>query len=220
MLLIFDEIQCGMARTGKLFAFEYADVQPDICTSARGIAGGFPLGACLATHKAASGMVYGTHGSTYGGNPLGCAVGAKAVQMMLAKGFMENIQDVGFYLNDLLKKLSTKFPKVITEIRGKGLMQGFVLSSEFVARDVVAKMLEAGIITIPASENVVRILPPLIITKHDCDDLITLLETFFETLEKEQKTSLYYRKIFDRFWQKLMPKISVYSRRCKAQNML
>ena len=184
ILLIFDEVQCGMARTGKLFAFEYAGIQPDICTSAKGIAGGFPLGACLATDKAASGMVHGTHGSTYGGNPLACAVGLKSVQMMLAKGFMENVQEVGAYLHEGLAKIAVKHPSIITELRGKGLMQGIVLSADYAARNIAEKMLEAGVIVIPASDNVVRFLPPLIITKSDCDALMALLQTFFETLDK------------------------------------
>jgi len=187
ILLIFDEVQCGMARTGKLFAFEYAGIEPDICTSAKGIAGGFPLGACLATHKAAAGMVHGTHGSTYGGNPLACAVGLKAVQMMLAKGFMENVVKVGEYLHEGLVKTADKYPNIISSLRGKGLMRGIVLSQDYTARDIAAKMLEAGIVIIPASDNVVRILPPLIITKHDCDELMGLLQAFFENIAISEK---------------------------------
>ena len=185
ILLIFDEIQCGMGRSGKLFAFEYADVQPDICTSAKGIAAGFPLGACLATHKAAAGMVYGTHGSTYGGNPLACAAGHKAVSMLLADGFMKNVQETGAYLLSGLKALATQYPHIFKTARGKGFMQALVLTEDYAPRDIAEKLLQSGVIVIPASDNAVRFLPPLILTKGDCDILLDLLKSFFAQLEKE-----------------------------------
>ncbi|MEM6603577.1 MAG: aspartate aminotransferase family protein [Pseudomonadota bacterium] len=179
ILLIFDEIQSGMGRTGKLFAFEHAEIAPDICTSAKGIAGGFPLGACLATDKAAAGMTYGTHGSTYGGNPLGCAVGHAAVEMILEDGFLSHVTQIGVYLKDKLLHLQEKYPDYMTDVRGIGLLLGIKLHDDYKVRDVAEKLLYEGLITIPASDNVMRIVPPLIITQNECDHLCDILDGFF-----------------------------------------
>lgn len=181
ILLIFDEIQSGMGRTGKLFAFEHAGVTPDICTSAKGIGGGFPLGACLATQKAVRGMVYGTHGSTYGGNALACAVGQTALELILEQEFLDNVATVGLKLKQALHRLQTDYPHLIKEVRGIGLMLGIVLHDSYPVRRVADSALETGLIMIPASDNTLRLLPALIMTKDDVDVFSDLLK---KTLEK------------------------------------
>jgi acetylornithine/N-succinyldiaminopimelate aminotransferase len=161
LLLIFDEIQTGIGRTGKLFAHEWAGVQPDIMAIAKGIGGGFPMGACLATAKAARGMTAGTHGSTFGGNPLAMAVGNAVLETVLAPGFLEHVQAMGNYLRQQLAGLMGDYPSVFTQMRGQGLMIGLKLgvpNGEF-----VAELRDRGMLAIPAGDNVVRLLPPLII---------------------------------------------------------
>ncbi len=163
LLLAFDEVQCGMGRTGYLFAYEYYGVKPDIVATAKAIAGGFPLGACLATKKAASGMTLGVHGTTYGGNPLAMAVADSVLDVMLEKNFLPNVQKVAAELRLELENLKQKFPDLIDEIRGVGLMLGIKINQKIENTAVVKKFIENGLLTIPAGENVIRILPPLII---------------------------------------------------------
>jgi acetylornithine/N-succinyldiaminopimelate aminotransferase len=168
MLLLLDEIQCGVGRTGKLFAHEWAGITPDIMSIAKGIGGGFPLGACLATETAAKGMTAGTHGSTFGGNPLATAVGTAVLEVVTAEGFMENVRDTALYLKQKLASLKDSHPTVIEDIRGEGLMIGIkckVLNTAFQAAALAEKLL-----TIGAGDNVVRLLPPLIISKADVNE--------------------------------------------------
>ncbi len=177
VLLIFDEIQSGFGRTGDFFAFERSGVTPDICTTAKGIGGGFPLGACLITEKAAAGMGYGSHGSTYGGNPLGCALGVAVIERLCAPGFLQSVQEKGALLKSELEKLRSKFPNLIDEIRGRGLFAGIRLSENAPSpREFAESASAAGLIIIPASDRTVRLLPALNITKTDLREGIALLE--------------------------------------------
>ncbi len=166
LLLAFDEVQCGMGRVGKLFAYEHFEVKPDLIASAKAIAGGFPLGACLATANAASGMTLGVHGTTYGGNPLAMAVANSVLDVMLAPDFFANVQKVAAELKSELQNLQKDFPTLIDEIRGVGLMLGIKINQKIENTEVVKKLIENGMLVIPAGENVIRILPPLIITSE------------------------------------------------------
>ncbi|MEG3179212.1 aspartate aminotransferase family protein [Sphingomonas sp. LT1P40] len=164
MLLILDEIQCGYGRTGKFFAHEHYGITPDIMTVAKGIGGGFPLGACLATEEAAKGMVFGTHGSTYGGNPLAMAAGMAVLDVMLEDGFFERVEKMGDRLRQAFEQMIPNHDQLFDEIRGKGLMLGIKLKEPAVARDFVAHLRDNhGLLTVAAGENVFRVLPPLVI---------------------------------------------------------
>ncbi len=174
LLLCFDEVQCGMGRTGKLFAYEHYGVAPDILASAKGIGGGFPLGAVLATQDAGKGMVVGSHGTTYGGNPLAMACGNAVLDIILAPGFLDDVAAKGLALKQKLAGLADLYPGVIAGIRGQGLMQGLqlrVANGEFAAAARAEKL-----IVIPALENVVRILPPLIVSEDEISEGIVRLE--------------------------------------------
>jgi acetylornithine/N-succinyldiaminopimelate aminotransferase len=184
MLLIFDEIQCGVGRTGKLFAHEWLGVTPDIMAIAKGIGGGFPLGACLATEAAASGMLAGTHGSTYGGNPLATAVGAAVLEVVTAPGFLENVQAQAIHLKQKLARLKDEHPTVIEDIRGEGLMMGIKCRVPNTALQAAA--LENKLLTIAAGDNVVRLLPPLVITRSDVDEAIAKLDKACVSLKKAE----------------------------------
>lgn len=173
-LLILDEVQCGIGRTGRFFAHEWAGITPDIVMSAKGIGGGFPLGAVLATENAASGMVAGTHGSTYGGNPLGCAVGAKVVETILKPGFLDEVRRKSSLLRQKLEGLIAAHPDVFTDVRGTGLMLG--LKCKAANMDVVKAGYDALVITVPAADNVVRLLPPLNLSDADIDEAIARLD--------------------------------------------
>lgn len=175
LLLVFDEIQCGMGRTGKLFAYQWADVDADIIASAKGIGGGFPLGACFATENAASGMVVGTHGSTYGGNPLAMAVGNAVMDILLEDGFMDHVQKMGDMLGARLAGLQQRFPELISEVRGKGLMRGLRLP-DVATKPATVDLLNRGLVTAVAGDMVVRMLPPLILTEDHIDEAITIWE--------------------------------------------
>ena len=164
MLLILDEIQCGYGRTGKFFAHEHYGITPDIMTIAKGIGGGFPLGACVATEEAAKGMVVGTHGSTYGGNPLAMAAGQAILDVMLEPGFFEHVAKMGDRLRQAFEQLIPNHDHLFEEIRGKGLMLGIKMKEPAVARDFVAHLRDNhGLLTVAAGENVFRVLPPLVI---------------------------------------------------------
>ena len=182
-LLIFDEIQSGMGRTGKLFACEWAGVQPDIMTVAKALGGGFPIGACLATHEAASGMVPGTHGSTYGGNPLACAVALTAFDEIAKPEMLEHVRQLAGYFGQQLQGLKDRYPDVIAEIRGKGLLIGLKLipnNREFMqlARD--QRLLIAG-----GGENCVRLLPPLIMTVDEAREVVAKLEAACQAAQEK-----------------------------------
>lgn len=175
VLLIFDEIQCGMGRTGRLFAHEWAGVTPDVMAVAKGIGGGFPLGACLATETAAAPMTAGSHGSTYGGNPLACAVGAEVLSIVLEPGFLDGVSRISGRMRQGLESLVARHPQVFSHVRGAGLMLGLVCHVP--NADVIAKGYDAGVLTVPAAENVVRILPPLNLTEAEVDEALRRLDT-------------------------------------------
>ena len=176
ILLIFDEIQCGVGRTGTLFAHEQAGVTPDIMGIAKGIGGGFPLGACLATEDAAQGMVPGTHGSTYGGNPLGCAVGCAVLDEVLAPGFLDEVKRKAGHLRQRLAELADTNPDMIEEVRGEGLMLGVRFKEGTAAIDVVNAAYEGKMLTVPAAENTVRLLPPLNVTDEELSECVSRLD--------------------------------------------
>lgn len=180
-LLIFDEVQCGVGRTGKFFAHEWAGVTPDICMSAKGIGGGFPLGAVLATEDAASGMVVGTHGSTYGGNPLAMAVGGKMVDVVTGNGFLGEVNRKAGLLRQKLEGLVDAHPDIFESVRGVGLMLG--LKCKVAPADLVAAGYDAHVITVPAADNVVRLLPPLNITDEDIAEGVARLDAAATALE-------------------------------------
>jgi acetylornithine/N-succinyldiaminopimelate aminotransferase len=174
LLLFFDEIQCGMGRTGKLFAHDWYGVTPDVMCVAKGIGGGFPLGACLASEKAAVGMVPGTHGTTYGGNPLAMAVGNAALDLMLAPGFLDTVVERGETLRRKLGDLIARHPRVFAEVRGMGLMVGLKTVVDLPA--VIAAARSNGLLGVPAVDNVMRLLPPLNITDDHINEAIECLD--------------------------------------------
>jgi acetylornithine/N-succinyldiaminopimelate aminotransferase len=183
ILLLFDEIQCGVGRTGKLFAHEWAGITPDIMAIAKGIGGGFPLGACLATENAAKGMVAGTHGSTFGGNPLATAVGNAVMDVVLEEGFLDNVLRQSINLKQKLERLKDQHPNVIEEIRGSGLMIGIKCKLPNTAFQKAA--LDEKLLVIGAGDNVVRLLPPLIVTDADVTEAVHKLEAACVALEKK-----------------------------------
>ncbi len=174
LLLIFDEVQCGVGRTGKMFAHEWAGVTPDLMMVAQGIGGGFPLGAVLATENAASGMTAGTHGSTYGGNPLGCAVGNAVVNIIGTDAFLEDVNRKAGLMRQKLEGLVASHPDVFESVRGSGLMLG--LKCKATNSDVVSAGYRHEVITVPAADNVIRLLPPLNITDEDIAEAVSRLD--------------------------------------------
>ncbi|WP_426240257.1 aspartate aminotransferase family protein [Pararhizobium sp. DWP1-1-3] len=185
LLLILDEVQSGVGRTGKLFAHEWAGVTPDIMAVAKGIGGGFPLGACLATEDAASGMVAGTHGSTYGGNPLAMAVGNAVLDVILADDFLQNVRDVSLVFRQGLASLADRFPDVIEEIRGEGLMLG--IKAKVPSADLLKAIRAERLLAVPAGENVIRLLPPLVTTAEEAREGLARLERAAEQLTTERR---------------------------------
>ena len=179
-LLILDEVQCGVGRTGKLFAHEWAGITPDIMMVAKGIGGGFPLGAVLASENAASGMTAGTHGSTYGGNPLACAVGLKVLQIVSDQAFLDRVNKAAGALRQKLEGLVAAYPDVFDHVRGEGLMLGLVCKAA--NTDVVGAGYQAGVLTVPAADNVVRLLPALNISDEDIAESLNRLESAAQTV--------------------------------------
>merc|ERR1712078_34023 len=174
ILLILDEVQCGIGRSGDFFAFEKSKVKPDIVPIAKGIGGGFPIGAVLMTKKVASSMIPGSHGSTFGGNPLTMSVGNAVLDQIFKKGFLSNIEKVSKYFYKELDKLKKDYPNIIKEIRGKGLLIGIQLHSD---QSSFIKSLEQNyLLTIRASENVIRILPPLNVKKNEIDLALKIIK--------------------------------------------
>ena len=174
ILLILDEVQCGIGRSGKFFAFEHAKIKPDIVPIAKGIGGGFPIGAVLVNKKVASGMKPGTHGSTFGGNPLAMSAGNAIMDVMFKKGFLANVLKNGKYFLSELNKLKNKYPKIIKEVRGKGLLLGLCLHKNQVP--FIDKLLKSNLLTIRAAENVVRLLPPLNVTKQEINLSLKIID--------------------------------------------
>ncbi|KEJ89793.1 aspartate aminotransferase family protein [Sulfitobacter donghicola] len=174
ILLILDEVQCGVGRTGKLFAHEWAGITPDIMMVAKGIGGGFPLGAVLATENAASGMTAGTHGSTYGGNPLACAVGSKVMDIVADPAFLDEVSRKAGFMRQKLEGLVASHPDIFEEVRGTGLMLG--LKCKVACGNVVSAGYGAEVIVVPAADDVVRLLPPLTITDEEITEAIARLD--------------------------------------------
>ncbi|MES0826038.1 aspartate aminotransferase family protein [Ruegeria sp. SCP11] len=181
LLLILDEVQCGVGRTGKLFAHEWAGITPDIMMVAKGIGGGFPLGAVLATENAASGMTAGTHGSTYGGNPLGCAVGCAVIDQVATPAFLEGVNRKAGMLRQKLEGLIAEHPEVFEEVRGTGLMLG--LKCKPTNTDVVNAGYDNEVITVPAADNVIRLLPALTLTEDDIAQAMIRLDKTAKQVE-------------------------------------
>jgi acetylornithine/N-succinyldiaminopimelate aminotransferase len=181
-LLILDEVQCGMGRTGRLFAHEWAGISPDIMMVAKGIGGGFPLGAVLATEEAAAGMTKGTHGSTYGGNPLACAVGCAVMDTVTEDGFLDHVTGVAGRLRQGLEALVASHPDVFSEVRGTGLMLGLVCVTP--VGDVVQAAYDAQLITIPAAENTLRLLPALTLSDDEASEALSRLEQVAQAIKK------------------------------------
>jgi acetylornithine/N-succinyldiaminopimelate aminotransferase len=174
LLLVYDEVQCGMGRTGKLFAHQWAGVPPDVMAVAKALGNGFPIGACLATEKAAVGMVAGSHGSTFGGNPMAVACGNAVLDVMLAPGFFEQTQRMSQLLWRRLDKLVTDYPKLFAELRGSGLLLG--IRCHIPAGDFVAKLRAEGLLCLTAGDNVLRILPPLIVGEREIDEALAIMD--------------------------------------------
>ena len=173
LLLILDEVQCGIGRTGKFLAFEWSGIKPDIVPIAKAIGGGFPIGACLVNKKAGSGMKPGSHGSTFGGNPLAMSIGNAVLDIILQKGFLSNVIALGKYFEGELLKLKEKFPDIIEDIRGKGLLKGVKLKVDNLK--FMNSLFENKLLVVKASENVIRLLPPLIVNKSEIDESISII---------------------------------------------
>src|SRR5204863_8245782 len=175
LLLVYDEVQCGMGRTGKLFAHEWAGVPPDVMAVAKALGNGFPIGACLASEKAAVGMVAGSHGSTFGGNPMSVAAGNAVLDVMLEPGFFDRVQRVSRLLQDRLSTLVSAYPKLFAELRGSGLLLGIGCQPAMTAGDFVAKLRANGLLCLTAGENVLRILPPLVVSEAEIEEAMAIL---------------------------------------------
>ena len=179
ILLILDEVQCGIGRTGDFFAFEKSKVKPDIVPIAKGIGGGFPVGAVLMNKKVASAMTAGTHGTTFGGNPLAMSISNKVFDIISDKKFLKNVKLRSKYFHDELKKLKNKYPKIIDEIRGRGFLIGIKLVVD--QTKFIKKLMDNRLLTIRAAENVVRVLPPLNVNKKEIDQAIKIIEVVCKT---------------------------------------
>ena len=173
ILLILDEVQCGIARSGDFFAFENSKVKPDIVPIAKGIGGGFPIGAVLMNKKVASGMIAGSHGSTFGGNPLAMSVGNTVMDIVTKKSFLNNVKSLSKYFLESLNNIKSKHPKTIKEIRGKGLLIGIQLYKD--PTKFIQKLMDNRLLTIRAAENVVRVLPPLNVKKNEINNALKII---------------------------------------------
>jgi len=177
ILLVFDEVQCGIGRTGKLFAYQNYDIVPDIICLAKGLGNGFPIGAMMAVQKAAESFSPGDHASTFGGNPLAATAGKTVISEILKDGFLQNVEIHGKFLREKLENLKSKFPQ-ITDIRGIGLMQGIELNDDI--SKIVESCTQKGLLLVGAGTNVIRFVPPLIVQKHHIDKAISILEEVLE----------------------------------------
>jgi len=185
LLLILDEVQTGVGRTGKLFAHEWSGVTPDIMAIAKGIGGGFPLGACLSTLEAGKGMTAGTHGTTFGGNPLAVAVGNAVLDVVLAPGFLDHVNQISLLLRQRLAELRDRFPHIIAEVRGEGLLLGLKLNVPNTS--FAAAALDERLILVGAGDNTVRLLPPLTITEDEAREGLARLEAVAGRLQREAR---------------------------------
>jgi len=176
LLLMADEVQTGVGRTGKLFAYDWSGVKPDVMALAKGLGGGFPVGATLATAKVSAAMTPGTHGSTFGGNPLAMAVANAVLDVVLADGFMKNVMTTGKKLHDGMTALSVKYPILFDEARGIGMHLGLKCKDGIVNNDIVIKAIENGMLIVPGGDNVIRMIPPLIITEEHVNEAMTIME--------------------------------------------
>jgi len=174
ILLVLDEVQSGVGRTGRFYAHEWAGITPDIMASAKGLGGGFPVGACLTTEAVGDAMTPGTHGSTFGGNPLAMAVGNAVLDVVLAPGFLEHVAQMGLRLKQRLASLADEHSDIIAEVRGQGLMVG--LRCQVENKTLIAGLRERGMLTVPAGDNVVRLLPPLIVGEDEIDLACTTID--------------------------------------------
>ena len=181
ILLILDEVQCGVGRSGNFFAFEQSKVKPDIVPIAKGIGGGFPIGAVLMNKKVAIGMIPGTHGSTFGGNPLAMAVGNKVIDIVSSKKFLNNVKKSSGYFFFKLNLLKEKYPNIIKEIRGKGLLIGIKLHKD--QGKFIQKLMDNKLLTIRAAENVIRVLPPLNVKKKELDLALNIMNKVCSEIE-------------------------------------
>lgn len=179
-LLILDEVQCGMGRTGKLFAYEHYNIKPDIMALAKGLGGGFPVGACLATKKVGDAMVFGTHGSTFGGNPMATAVGNAVMDLMLADDFLSSVVETGKYLEHGLLGLVDKYPTILSGVDGRGLMLG--LKCKIENTEIFLGARERKLLVAKAQGNMVRLLPPLNISKAEADEALSIIDATCESL--------------------------------------
>src|SRR5690242_5777287 len=187
LLLIFDEVQSGMGRTGELFAYQRTGVTPDIMALAKALGGGFPVGAVLATSEAAKGMTAGTHGSTFGGNPLAMSAANATLDVMLAPGFFDHVKRIGILFKQRLAEIKDRYPDLIAEVRGEGLLVG--LRAVVPAGELVNAIRAEKMLTVAAGDNVVRLLPPLIITEQEIAEGVTRLDRAFAKLSRAAKHS-------------------------------
>jgi acetylornithine/N-succinyldiaminopimelate aminotransferase len=185
--MILDEVQSGVGRTGKLFAHEWAGIRPDVMAIAKGIGGGFPVGAFLATAEAAKGMTPGTHGSTFGGNPLAMAVGNAVLDVVLEPGFLEAVQQKALGLKQRLARLKDEFPDLVEEVRGLGLITGVRIKAEVPAGDVMKACTGERLLTVSAGDNVLRLLPPLNIEEADLAEAVARLARALARCRKPAK---------------------------------
>ncbi len=174
LLLVFDEVQCGIGRTGHFFAYEAAGVAPDVMAVAKGLGGGFPVGACLTTAAVGDAMTGGSHGSTFGGNPLAMAVGNAVLDVILEPGFLERVERVGEHARQAFEALIARHPEVFAGLRGRGLILG--LECRVPNAEIMAAATEAGLLTVAAAENVIRLLPPLIVEPAQIDEAVAILD--------------------------------------------
>jgi len=187
MLLVFDEVQTGMGRTGELFAHKRFGVEPDVMSLAKALGGGFPIGACLATAEAASGMTPGSHGSTFGGNPLAVSAANAVLDIMLKPGFFDHVQKMSLLLKQKLAALVDHYPKVLAEVRGEGLLIG--LKAVVPSTDLVNALRDQKLLTVGAGDNVVRFLPPLIVTETEIDEAVKRLDRACVALSGDKKAA-------------------------------
>ena len=188
LLLVYDEVQTGVGRTGTFYAYEQSGVAPDILATAKGIGGGFPVGACLATEEAAAGMTAGTHGTTYGGNPLAMACANAVLDVVLADGFLEHVRHIGLLFKQSLASIVDRYPDIVSEVRGEGLLIGLKCVVPNV--DLVRSLVENGVLSVGAGDNVVRLLPPLVITDAEVREGMERLEQAVAALSKAEREKI------------------------------